>query len=230
LRLSAIKKLLEGLSLSVVGRGPGMAPSKEHLMVYSSNQVDGATEKDLRSVRVMNDRVLWFGVGGRYFFVSSHQSPRPHISVFRLWGVSLNESRDKLLDRINRLNRETTVQKVTVGDTVTKYPGIKDKTVHGTISVDILIPKNGLAREDLESAIKSLLVVPVEDKLEAKSRTSTKKRDSSEYSDVTFDAEGNFASSRKPASKAKAKNNSPKAKSLPKKRSSKTISPRVVKG
>lgn len=208
LKLRDIKKIMAESSLSCVNRGPDLSQSKDHLLVYHPKTVDEKTDKDLRRTGTVNDRVLWFGVSESYCFLQIDKLPSPHIHALRLWTIPLYEDRSILLARINRLNRETTFQKITVSEKTTKWRLSEDQGIpaaKGTISIYAPIPENGLTYRDIETITMRLLAVPVEEKLTARKPQRGGKKNSQRTNDdqsVAFDKEGNFkivtARKRKP--------------------------------
>jgi hypothetical protein len=198
MKITDFRKLLANSELACVSRGPDLVASKDHLLIYHPNLVDELTEKDLRKAKTITDRVLWFGAEGRYCFLMYDKEPIPSITVFRIWRISLIEDRVKLLDRINRLNKETTIQKVTLSEKPKRRPGSKDQSISGTISVSVPVPANGITLEDVELIIKRLLVVPVEDKIFGrKGRSRVSSTEGSQDLAVSFDRNRDFVFSKK---------------------------------
>jgi hypothetical protein len=164
--IEMIQKLFSESQIACARRGLQFEKSSTHLLIYHPNTVDAETERDLQHSEELTGRMLKFYATVGHCFITLEQRPTPFMCAMRPWIISA-EKCPNALARVNDLNMETTLQKVTLAKGF--YYDLDDPSpkYRGFISVNVPIPENGLTRRDLETITTRLLAVPVEEILEA---------------------------------------------------------------
>lgn len=171
MNLAMTRKLLTNSQLVCVSRGVDLSSSRTHLLVYHPRTVDRQTDLDLRTSNTITDRMLWFYISVPHCFLTIKKEPVPWLRAMRPWIIPADSSK-KILERINALNMETSLQKIVLSDGLF-FDG-KDPTPHhrGWLTLTAPVPEREFTTGDLETIITRLMAVPVEKILQGSSSPS----------------------------------------------------------
>lgn len=171
MNLAMTRKLMTNSQLECVTRGFDLSLSKTHLLVYHPRTVDPQTDLDLRTSRTMTVRMLSFYLSVPHCFLTIKKEPVVWLRAMRPWIIP-SDSSQNILERINALNKEASLQKIVLSDGLF-FDG-KNPTPHhrGWLTLTAPVPERGFTTGDLETIITRMMAVPVEKILQESSSPS----------------------------------------------------------
>lgn len=161
MNLLTIERLLRNSVLECVTRGVDLSPSKTHLLVYHPQTVDRQTDLDLRTSKRITKRLQLFYISVPHCFLAFYRKPVGFLRAMRPWIIPADAA-PKVLERINALNKETSLQKIVLSDGLF-FDG-EDPTPHyrGWVTLTTPVPEMGFTTSDIEIIVTRLMAVPVE--------------------------------------------------------------------